>query len=116
MSNSDLVYKYVSQEGARKIISNCTLRFARPSEMNDPFDVYADDLFNTAVKDLFQEQKSQLLDLLTTDPALFAHRTKTDPQTAKQLSIQINSLSDTEKIERRSIFAKLDLYELVDRI
>lgn len=112
MSNSDLIYKYVEQDGARKIISNCSLRFARPSEMNDPFDVYIEYLFNIEVKALLHEQKLHLLDLIATDPDSFAHRTKTDLQTARKLSIQINSLSDTEKIERRSIISKLDFYEL----
>ena len=41
-----VIYKYVDQDGARKIIANRTLKFGRPSAMNDPFDVYIEDLFN----------------------------------------------------------------------
>lgn len=55
MAHSDvsgIVYKYVGQAGARAILANRTLRFTRPSEMSDPFDVYIDDLFDTPLAEL----------------------------------------------------------------
>jgi hypothetical protein len=48
----DIVFKYTHQEAARLIIANCTLRIGRPTEMNDPFDAYSDDLFDVELKDI----------------------------------------------------------------
>jgi Protein of unknown function (DUF2971) len=80
--------------------------------MNDPFDVYVDDLINTPIKDHLEEQKLKALDLLETDPVSFARITEVDLETVKQLSGLINTKSNTEKNIARSIFASLDFYEL----
>jgi hypothetical protein len=39
---TDLLYKYTDFNGAQKTLSTGKLRFTRPSEMNDPFDVRID--------------------------------------------------------------------------
>ena len=69
---SGVTYKHVDQERARKIVSNCTLRFARPLEMNDLFDVYIYDLFNTDLKDFIGMQKASSFHNLITNPELFS--------------------------------------------
>ena len=67
-----IIYKYVGMEGARAILKNRTLRFARPSEMNDPFDIYIDDLFEISVAELFHRHRLEFVELLARKPQKFA--------------------------------------------
>jgi len=69
---SDLVYKYVGEGGARAILANRTLRFTRPSEMNDPFDVYIADLFELSVLDLFNKHRLDAVEMLVSNPQKFS--------------------------------------------
>jgi hypothetical protein len=63
-----IVYKYTSQAAARAIIANRTLRIGRPTEMNDPFDNYIDDLFDVELKDRYNAAAVALVDMLSRDP------------------------------------------------
>jgi hypothetical protein len=87
-----VVYKYVSQEAARKIIANGSVRFGRPSGMNDPFDVYLHDLYNLTVEQLQAQAVPELLDLLRTDPALFQSFVGADPTELNQVVSIVNSI------------------------
>lgn len=78
MSTPDIFYKYVNVQAATSIIDNCTLRFGRPSEMNDPFDLYITDLFE---HDFKKQQKlivRQVFDDLRHRPDFVARLTGTD--------------------------------------
>ena len=112
MTNSDVIYKYMGKDGAHKTISNCSLRFARPSEMNDPFDVYIDDLFNIEVKGLLARSLIQWHDLLCSDPATFAKKTETDVEAAYSLSSRINKLPESERVLKRDILDSIDIEQL----
>lgn len=68
----EIVYKYTDREGARKIIGNCSFRFARPSEMNDPFDLLIDDLYDGNLAAMQREAVGPMLARLTADPDKFA--------------------------------------------
>ena len=35
----DRYFKYLSQDAARAVVTNCTLRWSRPSKFNDIFDM-----------------------------------------------------------------------------
>jgi hypothetical protein len=70
----DIVYKYTDEKAARLIIANRTLRIGRPTEMNDPFDGYIDDLFDVELKDHYNAAAMTLVDVLSRDPAEFAKR------------------------------------------
>ncbi len=66
----DIVYQFTDAKAARLIISNRTLRIGRPTEMNDPFDGYIDDLFDVELKDRYNGAVVTLVDMST--PAFFA--------------------------------------------
>lgn len=101
-SGPAVIYKYVGQEGANKIISNCTLRFGRPAAMNDPFDMYIDDLFNQTIGDVPQLSSAFQFALLESDPAAFAAMTDTDPARAAEVAEFLSSLSP----ENRTAFGE----------
>ncbi len=87
-----IVYKYVDQEAARKIIANGSLRFGRPSGMNDPFDVYIEDLFNVSLEQLQGQSVADLLDLLQRDPRRFQALVGADPSEVSRVSTIIGSI------------------------
>ena len=51
---TSILYKYTDQNGVEKILSTRTLRFARPSEMNEPCDVYIEDLLGMDLEDVHE--------------------------------------------------------------
>jgi hypothetical protein len=86
-----IVYKYTSQAAARAIIANCTLRIGRPTEMNDPFDNYIDDLFDVELKDRYNAAAVALVDMLSRDPVEFAKRIGVPIQEAIATSATMNA-------------------------
>ena len=72
---TDILYKYTDQNGAEKILTTRTLRFARAAEMNDPFDVYIADLFGMDLEEFFAEAHDSFFDALLSDPKHFAAAT-----------------------------------------
>ncbi len=46
LDNYCSVYKYLDIEGAKKLLSDKTILFSRPSDFNDPFDSYIDNTVN----------------------------------------------------------------------
>ena len=105
MAVTSLIYKYMDTEGARKTISNSTLKFTRPSEMNDPFDVNIYDLYNLEINELMHEHCMRQHDLLLTDPKAYALETGTEVETAIQRSKMMNNVRATAMRELRSEFA-----------
>jgi len=92
-----VVYKYVDQEAARKIIANGSLRFGRPSGMNDPFDVYIEDLFNVSIEQLQGQSVADLLDLLQRDPGRFQTLVGADPSEVSRVSTLIRSIPPQDR-------------------
>jgi hypothetical protein len=92
-----VVYKYVDQDGVRKIIANGTLRFGRPADMNDPFDIYIEDLFNVSLEEIQQRSIAPLLELLEQDPDRFASFTSAEPEGAKRVAELVKSMSRPER-------------------
>ena len=76
---------------ARLIIANRTLRIGRPTEMNDPFDAYIDDLFDGQLKDRYNEAAVTLVDMLSRDPAEFAKRIGVPVKEAIAASASMNA-------------------------
>ena len=99
-----VIYKYVDQDGARKIIANETLRFGRPSGMNDPFDIYIEDLFNVGLIEKQQHSVAALLDLLQNDPTRFGEFVGADPAEVSRISDLIKSMPSGE---RAAVFAAM---------
>ncbi|MEN5084020.1 DUF2971 domain-containing protein [Bosea sp. TWI1241] len=79
-----IVYKYVDQEGARKVLENRTLRFGRPADMNDPFDLYIDDLFNMDPKQLQARSIEAVIAGIASDPDHLASLVNAAPATARK--------------------------------
>ena len=92
-------------EGTRKTIANCSLKFARPSEMNDPFDGNIYDLYSLDVRDLMDYNGERLIGLLQTDPKAFAGEIGIEIEVATQLSRKMNDVPITEKTKLRSELA-----------
>ena len=72
----DIVFKYTHQETARIIIANCTLRIGRPTEMNDPFDAYSDDLFDVELKDMYDRAARRRSPCSTTRVSFFSRTSR----------------------------------------
>lgn len=70
--HTEILFKYVSRDGARKIVENCSLRFARPSEMNDPFDLLIDDLYNNGLEEIQRRSIARLFAKIESNPEQFA--------------------------------------------
>jgi len=75
-----IVYKYVDQIGASKIIGNRSLRFSRASDMNDPFDIYIDDLFNPNHINKQKKIINRLIDNLKSNPVDLSKRLELDEE------------------------------------
>ncbi len=87
----DIIYKYTDEKAARLIIANRTLRIGRPTEMNDPFDGYIDDLFHDELKDRYNNAAVTLVDMLSRDPAEFAKRMRVPLEQATETSAIMNA-------------------------
>ncbi len=73
-SEFPVVYKYTSHRSAELIIRNRSLRFGRPTEMNDPFDAYIDDLFDRSLKEQHRDAALTIVDMIENDPAALSCR------------------------------------------
>jgi hypothetical protein len=96
----------------QKILSTRTLRFARASEMNDPFDVYIADLFGMDLDEFFQESAVALFDTLLADPERYAATCRLDPDEIIRKTEYVRSLSNSERMQLREQFRTVDLTEL----
>lgn len=74
LSEFPVVYKYTSHASAKLIIRNRSLRFGRPTEMNDPFDAYIDDLFDSSLKEQHRDAALNIVDMIENDPAALSRR------------------------------------------
>jgi hypothetical protein len=108
---SDIIYKYTDKSGAEKILSNRNLRFARPSEMNDPFDVYIDDLFGMDLKEFFEDSNDALIDLLSSNPSLYAKKLGVDLKEAEKVTNLLKNMSDAERSAIREEIKTADFGE-----
>lgn len=93
----DIIYKYTDEKAARLIIANRTLRIGRPTEMNDPFDGYIDDLFDAELKDRYNAAAARLVDMLSRDPAEFAKRIGVPLEEAIATSATMNAGTVTQR-------------------
>jgi hypothetical protein len=109
---TDVLYKYTDLGGVQKILSTRTLRFARASEMNDPFDVYIADLFGMDLDEFFQESAVALFDTLLADPERYAATCRLDPDETIRKAEYVRSLSNSERMQLREQFRTVDLTEL----
>lgn len=100
-----VVYKYVSQDAARKIIANGSVQFGRPSGMNDPFDVYIDDLFNLTIEQLQTRAVPDLLDLLRTNPSHFQELVGADPAEVDRVARIMKSMPPHERPVHYAVIA-----------
>jgi hypothetical protein len=97
------VYKYLSQRGCQLTLENGSLRFSRPSALNDPFDLYLDDLYNTGVAEVLKAQRATLFKTLETDPERYAALTETDVGRAKTVSRMLQSIPERERELTRAL-------------
>jgi hypothetical protein len=111
-SASQIIYKYTDQNGARKILSTRTLRFGRPSEMNDPFDVYIEDLLGMDLEEMHERGIDTLIDTLANNPQLFANRCGVPLEMALANSERLRNSSEEEKLRIKQIFKSMDLTAL----
>jgi hypothetical protein len=108
----DIVYKYTNQAAARLIIANRALRIGRPSEMNDPFDAYIDDLFDIGLKDRHNAAALALVDMLSRDPAEFAKRIGVPLEEAIATSATMNAGTVAQRDELMAILTSTALEDI----
>jgi hypothetical protein len=65
--------------------------------MNDPFDVYIDDLFDVSINEIHQRWVPQLFEILEHDPVGFASQVDADPADVALISGLISSASQDER-------------------
>ncbi|WP_425105892.1 DUF2971 domain-containing protein [Ancylobacter sp.] len=68
IGNMDTLYKYVDQNGAIKMIADCTLKYTAPHALNDPFDLFIDDLMNYDEIDIKRRRLKLYLDFIKSKP------------------------------------------------
>lgn len=108
----EIVYKYVGQAGARAILANRTLRFTRPSEMNDPFDVYIDDLFELPVVDLLKQHRLDAIELLMSDPQKFSETMQLDAAEVADMAALIKSSPPEKRAELEAFIVSENIADL----
>ena len=107
-----IIYKYTDQNGVEKILSNRTLRFARPSEMNDPFDVYIEDLLGIDLEEVQERAIDALCDILTKNPQEFADRCGVSLESAEASARILRNASDEHRAEIRRYLKSVDIAAL----
>ncbi|VFU17686.1 conserved hypothetical protein [Methylocella tundrae] len=112
----DIVYKYTSPAAARLIIANRTLRIGRPTEMNDPFDAYIDDLFDVELKDSYKAAAVTFVDILSRDPAEFAKRIGVPLEEAIAASAAMNAGTVAQRDELLALFASSAVEEMYPQL
>lgn len=107
-----IIYKYTDRDGVEKILSNRTLRFARPSEMNDPFDVYIEDLLGMDLEEVHERGVDALCDLLTMNPQEYADRCGVPLEAAEASAKILRNASDERATEIRRFLKSVDIAAL----
>jgi hypothetical protein len=98
----DIIYKYTDSKGAEKILSNRNVRFTRTSEMNDPFDVYIDDLYGMNIDEVFDDTNNKLFDaVLNHKPEVLKLFEVEDMEKMKALSQKMKSFPDAFHTEAK---------------
>ena len=109
MAFTDIAYKYVDAEGAKKIISNCSLRFTRPSEMNDPFDVRIHELIDTELERFLAENLTVHSNQFLQNPAPYLKSKGIESDATEEIINALLALSDEEKSKLNSELVATDL-------
>src|SRR5688572_23428253 len=109
---TDILYKYTDLNGVQKILSTRTLRFARASEMNDPFDVFIADLFGMDLEEFFAEARDSFFDALLSDPDHFAAVTRSDPAKAIERAERFRKFDDAERERMRERLRSFDFAQV----
>ena len=107
-----IIDKYTDRDGVEKILSNRTLRFARPSEMNDPFDIYIEDLLGMDLEEVHERGIDALCDLLTTNPQEYADRCGVPLESAEASAKILRTASDESTAEIRRYLKSVDVSAL----
>ena len=107
-----IIDKYTDRDGVEKILSNRTLRFARPSEMNDPFDIYIEDLPGMDLEEVHERGIDALCDLLTTNPQEYADRCGVPLESAEASAKILRTASDESTAEIRRYLKSVDVSAL----
>lgn len=68
MKTTGLVYKYVDQNGAIRMASDGTLKYTAPNALNDPFDLFIEDLMNYDHKEIRRRRLKIYLDFIRSNP------------------------------------------------
>jgi Protein of unknown function (DUF2971) len=92
-----IVYKYVDRKAGRAIVANGSVRFGRPSGMNDPFDVYIEDLFHLTIEQLQTRAIPELLELIHSDPSQFQKFVGADALEVRRVADIIQSILPHER-------------------
>lgn len=113
MSSRDMpvVYKYTSFISAELIIKNRSLRFGRPTEMNDPFDAYIDDLFDLPLKEKYRHAALTIVDMIENDPTTLSRHLGLSLEEVTAVSSMMRGGTQKQRDECLALVASLDFVE-----
>jgi hypothetical protein len=80
--------------------------------MNDPFDVYIEDLFGMDLEEVHERQIDALFETLLTNPQLFAERCGLSPEIVESSAQRVRSYSPDERGTLRQFFKSIDITAL----
>jgi hypothetical protein len=106
---TDILYKYTDAHGADQILANRTLRFTRPSEMNDPFDVRIDEWIGTDLKEFYESAAPLIAQKLLSDPNVLARR-----MGAKPAKAVVDDFQNRPEKERAAFLDELARWTIAD--
>src|SRR5439155_1436833 len=94
---TDILYKYTDLNGAQKTLTTGKLRFTRPSELNDPFDVRIDEWMAMEHEPFFRAAWPLVAERMLSCPEVFAKLTGMALQHAEDIVKSFLNQSESEK-------------------
>jgi hypothetical protein len=101
-------YKYCSRANALLTLEKGRLRLSRASDFNDPFDINLHDLYSQDITQVFNDAEA-LINLLATNPNLFAQVVDIAPEEARLGSNIMRTMPNEHRQELLKALSKLEL-------
>jgi hypothetical protein len=96
---TDILYKYTDQNGVEKILTTGKLRFTRPSEMNDPFDVRIDEWMAMDLRQFYELAAPRIAQRLFSRPDVWVKLTTMSLQQAEAMINDFQNQADTDRAQ-----------------
>src|SRR5215470_1194513 len=105
----DLLYKYTDFSGAQETLTTCKLRFTRPSELNNPFDVRIDQWLPMELRSFYELIAPGLIERSLSRPDKYAESIGIGQQEAKAIVDDFQSKPEHERTAWINLLAKVSV-------